>query len=45
MAEIHLLASSFPFRDMIPNWLDFLHLSTKEELWQLKRHEKTGSKK
>ncbi|WP_267927357.1 transposase [Desulfolithobacter dissulfuricans] len=37
-----LLASPFPFPELIPRWDDFLHLSTAEELEKLKRHEHTG---
>ena len=37
-----MLASVFPFHDIIPHWEDFLRLSSDEELKILKRHEHTG---
>ncbi len=37
-----VLAAPFPFRDMIPDWKDFLRLSSDEEVKKLKRHEKSG---
>ena len=37
-----ILACPSPLQDMIPNWDDFLCLSSEEELKILKRHEQTG---
>ena len=37
-----MLTSAFPLHDTIPNWKDFLRLSSDEELKILKRHESTG---
>jgi len=36
------LASPFPFVDLIPDWHDFLEMSSDEELQVLKKHESTG---
>jgi len=36
------LALPLPRQDMIPDWADFLRLSSEEELKTLKRHEHTG---